>query len=171
MSFRACAYEPQVTAALQAGGWPDALDAALRAHVETCRSCADLVLVAGSLQALQARSIPAHLPSPGVIWWRAQLQRRYRAVEQVTRPIALAERAGVLFTLLCLVGVMIWQWPGLTAWWQRLTSLAGWQSLGRQAGVVLATLAANWTLPLLIAVCSATAGLAAFALYLIAGRE
>jgi hypothetical protein len=171
MTFRACAYEQRVTEALQAGGWPEAGDAALRAHVETCRSCADLVLVAAALQELQAWSIPARLPSPGVIWWRAQLQRRYRAVEQVTRPIALAERAGVLFMLLCLVGVAIWQWPGLTAWWQRLSSLAGWQSLGVQTGAALAALTANWTLPLLIAICSATAGLAAFAVYLIAGRE
>jgi hypothetical protein len=171
MTFRACVYEQQVTKALQAGTWPEGGDAAVRAHVETCRSCADLVRVAVSLRQLQSRSIPARLPSAGVLWWRAQLQRRYRAVEQATRPVALAERTGLLFALLCLVGVTVWQRAGFTAWWQRLTSLAGWQSLGGQTGAALATLTANWTLPLLIAVCSALAGLTVFAVYLLAGRE
>lgn len=171
MTFRVCAYEQRVVEALQAGGWPEAGEAALRAHVETCRSCAELALVAGSLQQLQVRSIPIRLPSPGVIWWRAQLQRRHQAVRQVTRPIALAERVGVLFTLLCLMGLAVWQRAGFAAWWQRLTSLAGWQSLSDQAGAALATWTANWTLPLLLAVGSALAGLAAFAVYLIAGRE
>lgn len=170
MTLRTCAYEPQVMAVLQAGSWPEAGDATLRAHVTTCRSCAELVLVAGSLQQLQARSIPARLPSAGVLWWRAQLQRRQQAVRQVTRPIALAERAGVLCMVLGLVGVLVSQRTGVADWWQRLTSLAGWRTLGSQTGAALTTLT-NWPLTLLIAVCFASAGLTAFAVYLIAGRE
>lgn len=171
MTLRVCAYEPRVTAALQAGGWPEAGDADLRAHIETCRSCAELVLVSASLRQLHARSAPMRLPSSGVIWWRAQLQRRHHAVEQATRPIALAERTGVLVTLVCLIGLAVWQRTAVAAWWQQITSRAGWQNLGSQTGAILATLAANWTLPLLIAICSAMAGLAVFAVYLIAGRE
>jgi hypothetical protein len=73
--------------------------------------------------------------------------------------------------VLGLEGVLMSQRAGLAGWWQRLTSLAGWRSLGSQTDAALTTLTANWPLTLLIAVCFVSAGLTAFAVYLIAGRE
>src|SRR5262249_19678265 len=109
MSLFACSSEKEVQAALRQGHWPHACDPDLRAHVNGCRDCHELFLVTQSLQKAKANGERlAGTGSPGLLWWRAQLRRRNEAIECVTEPLALAERAG-LFGLVAAFCVLLWQ--------------------------------------------------------------
>jgi hypothetical protein len=105
MTLRACAHEKEVTALVLRGQWPAASPAELRAHVEGCRACGDLVLVMQAFQGARAESSRAAQPaSAGVLWWRAQLRRRKAAVERVGRPILGAQIFALSITLLLAAG-------------------------------------------------------------------
>jgi hypothetical protein len=79
----------------------------LRAHVETCAVCHDLVNVAHAFAAAgdESGDLDA-LPEPSRIWWTAQLQAREDAARRAARPItvthavAFAAIVGVLGALL-----------------------------------------------------------------------
>jgi hypothetical protein len=88
MMLRACPREKEVSALVQRGQWPGACSNELREHVEGCRACGDLALVMQTFHTARAASTgTASPPSPGVLWWRAQLRRRKAAVEQISRPL------------------------------------------------------------------------------------
>jgi hypothetical protein len=117
MSPFTCVREREVTELLHKGYWPEACPEELRAHVETCRSCSDLVLVTGALRASRKQTLDmARLESPGALWWRAQLRRRNAAIETVGRPIlgaqifALALMIVVAFCGLAWKGNLIKDW-------------------------------------------------------------
>ena len=154
MRLEFCVQEREVAAALREGRWPDAVDPALRAHVESCRSCGEILLLVQSLaQSREEASRMAVLPAPGALWWRAQVRRRQAAVESVTRPIAFAEKvalAALTAGLLFLVG---WRWNSISDWmlhitsptrpgvfidtlWPPFSELGGWMAALLIAGVV-----------------------------------
>jgi hypothetical protein len=124
MMFRTCSFEPEVLLGLKEGRWPEACDPELRAHVETCTTCGDLVLVTQTFQRARSESVQqAPGKSPDLIWWRAQIRRRYAAAERVSRPITIAQTFAMLVTLL-IAAVLVasqyrhglhWatRWPGL----------------------------------------------------------
>jgi hypothetical protein len=91
MTLRSCVHEKEVTGLLARGQYPQACSPELRTHVSSCRSCADLVLVTRAFQTARAQTDPANLPSPGLLWWRAQLRRRNAAVERIGKPILGAQ--------------------------------------------------------------------------------
>ncbi|HEY6969927.1 MAG TPA: hypothetical protein VJA94_12025 [Candidatus Angelobacter sp.] len=112
-----CSQQNQVEAALRSGQWPEACDAALRAHVENCVACSDLVLVTQGLQQARAQSIQTvRLAAPGTLWWRAQLRRRNAAIQSVTRPVAVAEKVAVVILLLAAVALIVWQRGQVAGW-------------------------------------------------------
>ena len=87
-----CDRESEVIDALQASRWPSACDDSLRTHVESCVECAELVeLSLALLQDHRALMQEAHVPSPAIIWWRAQMRSRREAAEQVTQPITVIQ--------------------------------------------------------------------------------
>lgn len=117
MSPFSCAREREVTELLHRGSWPQACPAELKAHVDACRICSDLVLVTETMQS--ARRESAELPrleAAGAIWWRAQLRRRNAAIEKVTKPILGAELFALAVALVVAVGVVIWQADTWRAW-------------------------------------------------------
>jgi len=101
MRWRSCPHEKEVTQALRNGHWPHGCDQDLRSHVQQCLSCSDLALVTEIFQRAhtEAAQIPASR-SAGLLWWRAQLRRRYAAEEQVGRPITVAQTFAWLVTVL-----------------------------------------------------------------------
>lgn len=119
-----CHYGRQVAQLLREGLWPSSCDLTLLAHAESCPFCLDLVLVQQTLKAAGAESAPvSSLPSAGVLWWRGQLRLRREAVEQVTRPIVLAEKL-VFFSILFAFGVVTVRWHAEMAdWFYGLTDL------------------------------------------------
>lgn len=104
-----CTSEKELEATLRQGRWPHACDPDLRAHLDSCRDCQELVLVMQTLQKAKSNGEQlAQLRSPGLLWWRAQLRRRNEAIQSVTEPLALAEKVG-LFGLLAAFCVLLWQ--------------------------------------------------------------
>jgi len=88
MMLRACPHEKEVSALVLRGQWPGACSNELREHVEGCRACGDLAVVMQTFRTARSTSTgAANPPSPGVLWWRAQLRRRKAAVEQIGRPL------------------------------------------------------------------------------------
>jgi hypothetical protein len=124
MTFRTCSSEKEVLQSLKAGHWPEGCAAELRAHVESCATCRDLVQVTQIFQ--HARSISIQRTpegSPSLIWWRAQLRRRYVATEQVNRPITIAQTFALLVTGMVATAFVATQYNhGLhwASWWSGL---------------------------------------------------
>jgi hypothetical protein len=104
MTFRTCSFEKEIVQALKDGHWPEGCGAELRAHVDSCVKCGDLVLVTETFQRARNESErAAPSGSPSLLWWRAQLRRRNAATERVVLPITMAQTFAWL--VLGLVGV------------------------------------------------------------------
>jgi hypothetical protein len=125
MTFRTCSFENELTQALRDGHWPEACGPELRAHVENCANCSDLVLVTQAFQSARSESEHAALSgSPGLLWWRAQLRRRNAATERVSRPVTIAEIfALVVYVFVGVVLVASQYRHGLkwSSWWAEIT--------------------------------------------------
>jgi hypothetical protein len=92
MRFRACPHDAEVKDVLHRGHWPHSCAPEIRAHVEGCKACRDLVLVTQAFRSERAAaSAMARIESPGVLWWRAQLRRRNAALEKIARPMLGAQ--------------------------------------------------------------------------------
>ena len=152
-----CSQQNRVEAALHSGHWPEGCDPALRAHVENCAACSDLVLVTQSLQQGRAESIQTvRLAAPGTLWWRAQLRRRNAAIQTVTRPVALAEKIALAILIVAAVALALWQRGEVAGW---LTSM--WSPLSNIIQIPLALLVGFGSLLVF----------AAFAVYLMLAKE
>jgi hypothetical protein len=125
MSFRTCSYERELAQALKDGHWPDGCVPELRAHVEACANCSDLVLLTQTFQNARNESAREVLAdSPSLLWWRAQLRRRNTAVQRVSRPITIAQTFALAVNLLVAVVLVASQYRrGLhwALWWQGIT--------------------------------------------------
>jgi hypothetical protein len=129
MMFRTCSFEKEVKQTLRDGHWPDGCGAELRAHVDACGNCSDLVLVTQIFQRArsESESTAPVLPvsSPSLLWWRAQLRRRNAATKRVVRPITIAQ--AFAWCVLGMVGVVFvasqyrngLQWK---SWWAQFAA-------------------------------------------------
>lgn len=121
MSPFGCAREREVEELLRQGYWPEACPAELRAHVEGCRICGDLVLVTSAvMKERRAIMAAAGLEAPGGLWWRAQLRRRNAAIEKMARPILGAQVFALAMAIALAVVVLVWQAGNWSAWFQDL---------------------------------------------------
>ncbi|HWW98925.1 MAG TPA: hypothetical protein VNY74_14565 [Edaphobacter sp.] len=95
--MKPCPRQAELQSIVRRGHWPEACDPELRRHVETCRTCAEQLLVQHTFHAARAQAMHAarghypHLLHPNLLWWRAQLRRRNNALERVSRPITTAQ--------------------------------------------------------------------------------
>jgi len=152
-----CFQQSLVEAALQSGHWPEACDPALRAHVQSCTTCSDLVLVTQSLKQARVESIQAvRLSAPGTLWWRAQLRRRNAAIQSVTRPVVVAEKIALVIAIVAAVVLVLWQRGEVAGW---LASL--WNPLSNITQIPLALLVGFGSLLVF----------GAFAVYLLMAKE
>ena len=164
MIFRTCPYEKELTQALKHGHWPSGCGAELRAHVDACGNCGDLVLLTQTFQ--RARSESEHATpagSPSLIWWRAQLRRRNAATERVSRPITIAQIfAWLVVVLVGAVFVVSQYGHGLrwASWWSELMPVRAQHLLPAASAPV------NWNFLLLISGFGILALLSAVVVYL-----
>jgi len=112
-----CQYEAAVLEAVESGRWPQACGAELRAHAARCSNCAEVLLVAQTLQQENQRArTEAALPAPGLVWWKAQMRARREAATRAVEPIALVEKAAGIFGIISLLALAIWRWDLVTDW-------------------------------------------------------
>ena len=147
MNLRTCSFEKEILDALRSGHWPEGCAPELRAHVDACASCSDLVLVTQAFQQARNESAKeAPLGAPGLIWWRAQLRRRSEATARVSRPVTVAQTFALLVTLIVAVVFVASQYShGLqwATWWAEITPSRTLHLLGSSAKL-------DWNLALLL---------------------
>lgn len=117
MSLRTCPRESEVKVLVERGQWPQACAPELRNHASSCKSCSELALVTAAFQSARNQSVgSARLPSPGLLWWRAQLRRRNVAVERISRPIMSAQIFALVLNVILAAVVAVWQARHGLAW-------------------------------------------------------
>jgi hypothetical protein len=172
MTLRPCSYEKEVSELLARGQWPGSCAPELRAHVSGCRSCEDLVLVTEALRRARAEAVGgAHLVSPGVLWWKAQLRRRNDAIARVGKPILGAQIFALAINLFIVVGLLAWQARHGVGWltWLEQLPQAGSLELGKLWSSAL--LNPGWSLTVLIPAAATLALLSGVVMYLASEKQ
>ncbi len=119
-----CEQEADALEAVRSGRWPDACEAELRAHVGQCAVCSEVVMVAELMrQGDAAACAEAHLPAPGLLWWKAQIRARRRAAERAAEPINLIASVTAVAVVLSLAAFAAWQRSHIADWWRWLRGL------------------------------------------------
>lgn len=172
MTFGPCVHEKELAALLALGHYPHACPPELRAHVELCHSCADLILVTRAFQTARAQTAAvANLASPGLLWWRAQLRRRNAAVERIGKPILGAQIFALAVNLLLVGGFIVSQATHGIQWLPWLEQLPQSQSLHFEVLWPSALFSAGWSFTVLIPVLATLALVGGVAVYLVSERQ
>jgi len=111
MLHRTCARQPDILSALAAGREREALVAA---HLAACPSCREQADAISWMRQLADAPEPSHqLPDPGVIWWKAQLLRRWQAERVASAPIERMHWVELAAGFTSLAVFLMWQWRAL----------------------------------------------------------
>jgi predicted anti-sigma-YlaC factor YlaD len=112
MLHHTCAQQPDILSAVAAGREGEAL---MAAHLAACPSCREQAAAISWMRHLAAAPEPSHpLPDPGVIWWKAQLLRRWQAERVASAPIERMHWVELVAGFASLVVFLVWQWRGLS---------------------------------------------------------
>jgi len=112
MLHRTCAQLPDILSAVAAGREGETLVAA---HLAACPSCREQADAISWMRRLAAAPEPSHpLPDPGVIWWKAQLLRRWQAERAASAPIERMHWVELAAGFASLAVFLVWQWKGLS---------------------------------------------------------
>jgi len=172
MILSPCTQEKTVAEALASGGWPQACAPELRAHVNTCRRCGELILVAGAFRNARAQAVgAATLASPGAIWWRAQLRRRNQAVERLGRPLLGAQIFALTTYLLIALAFLASQARHGIGWLTWLEQLPQTGTLDLESLWPSSLSSSGWGFLLLIPALATLALLGGVAVYLGTGNR
>jgi predicted anti-sigma-YlaC factor YlaD len=111
MLRRICDHEPDMLGAAAARR-EDA--AAVRAHLASCPSCREAVATVCWMRRMaDASGETRALPDPGVIWWKAQLLRRWESERRAVAPLEHMHVVELVAGLASLGVFVAWQWSGL----------------------------------------------------------
>ncbi len=116
-----CEREHEVLRAVAAGVLPPEL----RGHVDSCASCADVVLVARALREEAAVAVRDPLPDPAGIWRTARREERAAIARRATRPVTLMVWTAAGICALSAVVAVAWFWPAIA---DQATVVSGWFS-------------------------------------------
>lgn len=126
-----CPREAEALEAAVRGWWPDHAGDDLVAHVSTCESCADLLVVATAFQTAREEAVAEiRVPRAELVWWRAQLRARQQGVDRASRPILFTHGLALVSTIVgaILIGPLalacLGTWSGgLSGAWSFLSGL------------------------------------------------
>jgi hypothetical protein len=149
MNANLCQREAELVDALASGRWPDACDREMRAHVEACAECAELALVATSIDA-DRRSLEhvAAPPPSGAVWWRMQMRLEREMRDSAAKTARRAHSAvvlatlGIIVTLLLITKLLGSAWAWLAAALPRPADLHALQQLAPSMTMMVAVAAA-----------------------------
>jgi len=112
MLDRICDKQPSLLEAAAAG---HETDPAVVDHLAECPACREAVEAVCWMRRMAETTTESHaLPNADVIWWKAQLLRRWEAERRAAAPIERMHKAELFAGLASLVGFVVWQWSGLT---------------------------------------------------------
>ncbi|MFI5104810.1 MAG: hypothetical protein ACHP79_07800 [Terriglobales bacterium] len=97
-----------------------------------------------SLIKKMAASHQPELPSPGLIWWRAQILKKQVEKERAERPFAIMRLLAAAVSLIVIVGLWAGQSESIRAVFGRLMVLPFGPLLFAGAAVGLAVMALMW---------------------------
>ncbi len=102
-------------ALLEAAASGHETDSGVADHLAACPSCREAIEVVCFMRRMAETTTASHpLPNPDVIWWKAQLLRRWEANRRAAAPIERMHKAELFAGLASLVFFVVWQWSGLT---------------------------------------------------------
>jgi predicted anti-sigma-YlaC factor YlaD len=134
MLDRICGKQSSLLEAAAAG---HETDPAVVDHLAACPACREAVEAVCWMRRMADTSAESHaLPNADVIWWKAQLLRRWEAERRAAAPIERMHKAELFAGLASLVGFVVWQWSGLTRMLSSLSParLATWSAQATTAG-------------------------------------
>lgn len=107
-----CTFEEKIAAANRSGQWNDEL----LAHVADCRACEEVALVSSYLcDSSTSAHANAALPSPSLLWSKAQLAARQEAIEKAMRPILWVRRFAFGAAAAAIVVAIILAWSRISS--------------------------------------------------------
>ena len=111
MTHRACSEQPDI---FTAAGQGREVPSAFAAHLASCPSCREQVDAVAFMRGLAAAPVASHpMPDPAVIWWKAQLLRRWQAERAAAAPIEHMRWIELAAGFASLAVFLAWQWQGL----------------------------------------------------------
>jgi hypothetical protein len=120
-----CIREQEVLDALAADATCEEWSDDLRAHVDACAICGDVVAVAlPLLQEHQQAVEGAQPPSSGIVWWRAQMRARQEAARAATRPITVVQALAVVSGTALFLMLLSATAPTLSGWFGGLSTFS-----------------------------------------------
>jgi len=103
-----CPHENETLSMTQAGRWPDGCDDAMRAHVDACSTCADIVGVGSLIAADYHASLRSTaVPLSGLVWWRMQRRTRQEAIRTASRVITVVQAIAVAAGVAVAIGILV----------------------------------------------------------------
>jgi hypothetical protein len=106
-----CAEEQRLVQAAASGL---ELDQASLAHVSSCATCQEAVSVSrwmASIAVTTGETRP--LPNAELLWWKAQMLRRWEGERRVAAPIERMQRVELGAAAIGAVALLIWQWGAI----------------------------------------------------------
>jgi hypothetical protein len=100
-----CSHERDVLDLVAIDQWPSRADAALRAHVAECGTCAEVAAVAAAVRDWADDPIPVKVPDASVVWYRAQVRAREEAARHASRPVLAAQLVALVVVMLAVVTI------------------------------------------------------------------
>lgn len=131
---RICDKQP---ALLEAAASGHETDPGVADHLASCPACREAVEAVCWMRRMAESTTESHaLPDPDVIWWKAQLLRRWEANRRAAVPIERMHKAELFAGLASLAGFVVWQWSGLTKALSSLNParLVAWSANAAAAG-------------------------------------
>jgi hypothetical protein len=172
MILSPCSHEKELAELLRRGQWPVACSPELRAHVSACHSCGDQVLMTETFLSARVKSAgAARISTPGALWWRAQLRRRYSAVERIGKPILGAQIFALAINLFIVVAFLACQARNSMGWLSWLEKLPEAYSLHLDNLSHSALLNPGWSLIVLTPAVATLALLGGVVIYLASEKQ
>jgi len=172
MKLGHCSRENEVATALKNGYWPEGCDPELRDHVASCNNCSDTVMIKAAFRgALAASRSEAHLDTPGIIWWRAQLRRRHAALERVGKPVTFAHLFALTLCIVAALGFAAIQVRDAGGWLSLLDRFTDAVAAHSDTASSFASTVQDWNMMLLLPCVAAIALLGSVVVYLASDRS
>jgi predicted anti-sigma-YlaC factor YlaD len=112
MRAQSCDQESRI---LRAVGSRRAPDPEVQDHLASCEACREAASVSQWMQTLSdTTGEMKSLPDPALLWWKAQLLRRWEAERRVAKPIERMQRWEVVAGTIGLAVMVVWQWADIS---------------------------------------------------------